>query len=172
MSQWNETSRGDKMKNLIRKAMVCSSALVLLLFLVTGVGFSQSKAVEEKGPDIRLGGISFLVRELPSTPSPLKMLEIHIEIFNKSRQTTAPPNSIKLVLVPKETKYPEGAPGAGFDPGQQETTISVPLSPGTGRILTFGFSLPEKIPESMTFEIQMNPPEGETKTVKWESGKN
>lgn len=160
------------MKNLIRKAMVCSSALVLLLFLVTGVGFSQSKAVEEKGPDIRLGGISFLVRELPSTPSPLKMLEIHIEIFNKSRQTTAPPNSIKLVLVPKETKYPEGAPGTRFDPGQQETTISVPLPPGTGRILTFGFSLAEKIPESMTFEIQMNPPEGETKTVKWESGKN
>jgi hypothetical protein len=172
MSQWNETSRGDKMKNLIRKAMVCSSALVLLLFLVTGVGFSQSKAVEEKGPDIRLGGISFLVRELPSTPSPLKMLEIHIEIFNKSRQTTAPPNSIKLVLVPKETKYPEGAPRTEFDPGQQETMVAVPLPPNTGRILTFGFSLPEKIPESMTFEIQMNPPEGETKTVKWESGKN
>jgi len=160
------------MNNLIRKATVCSSALVLLLFLVTGVGFSQSSAVEEKGPDIRLTGISFLVRELPSTPSPLKVLEIHIEIFNKSRQTTAPPNSIKLVLVAKETKYPEGAPGTEFDPGQQETMVAVPLPPNTGRILTFGFSLPEKIPESMTFEIQMNPPEGEKKTVMSESGKN
>lgn len=172
MSQWNETSRGDKMENLIRKAMVCSSALVLLLFLVTEVGFSQSKAVEEKGPDIRLEGISFLVRELPSTPSPLKMLEIHIEIFNKSRQTMAPPNSIKLVMVPKEIKYPEGVPVAGFNPAQEETTLTVPLPPNTGRIFIFGFSLPEKIPESMTFEIQINPPEGEKKTVTWGGGGN
>jgi hypothetical protein len=160
------------MYKLIGKAIVYSSVLIFLQLLVTGVGFSQSKAVEEKGPDIRLGEITFLFRELRSSPSPLKTLEIHIEIFNKSRQTTAPPNSVKLVLVPKETKYPEGALGTGFDPGQQETTISAPLPPATGRILTFGFSLPEKIPESMTFEIQMNPPEGETKTVTWESGKN
>jgi len=160
------------MAKLTRRAITYSSALILSLFLETGVLLSQPKVAEEKGPDIRLTGISFLVRELPSTPSPLKVLEIHIEIFNKSRQTTAPPNSIKLVLVPKETKYPEGAPGTEFDPGQQETMVAVPLPPNTGRILTFGFSLPEKIPESMTFEIQMNPPEGEKKTVMWESGKN
>jgi len=160
------------MNNLIRKAVVRSSPLVLLVFLVMGVGLFHSRAAEEKGPDIRLKGISFLVRELPSTPSPLKILEIHIEIYNKSRQATAPANSIKLVLVPIETKYPEGAPGTPFDPGQQETTIAVPLPPVTGRIMTFGFSLPEKIPESMTFEIQINPPEGEKKTAKWESGKN
>lgn len=160
------------MGKLIGKAIVYSSALIFLQCLLTGAGFSQPNAAEEKGPDIRLRGISFLVRELPSTPSPLKMLEIHIEIFNKSRQTTAPPNSIKLVLVAKEIKYPEGAPGTEFDPGQQETMVAVPLPPVTGRILTFGFSLPEKIPESMTFEIQMNPPEGEKKTVMWESGKN
>jgi len=160
------------MAKLTRRAITYSSALILSLFLETGVLLSQPKVAEEKGPDIRLTGISFLVRELPSTPSPLKVLEIHIEIFNKSRQTTAPPNSIKLVLVPKETKYPGGAPGTEFDPGQQETMVAVPLPPNTGRILTFGFSLPEKIPESMTFEIQMNPPEGEKKTVMWESGKN
>ena len=160
------------MAKLTRRAITYSSALILSLFLETGVLLSQPKVAEEKGPDIRLTGISFLVRELPSTPSPLKMLEIHIEIFNKSRQTTAPPNSIKLVLVAKETKYPERAPGTKFDPGQQETMVAVPLPPNTGRILTFGFSLPEKIPESMTFEIQMNPPEGEKKTVMWESGKN
>jgi hypothetical protein len=160
------------MRKWIGKAIIYSSALVFLQCLVTGAGFPQPKAVEESGPDIRLGEIRFQVRELPSTSSPLKMLEIHIEIFNRSRQTTAPPNSIKFVLVPIETKYPEGAPGTKFDPGQQETTISVPLPPGAGRIVTFGFSLLEKIPESMTFEIQMNPPEGETKTVTWESGKN
>ncbi len=160
------------MGKLIGKTIVCSSILIFLQLLVTGVGFSQSQAVEEKGPDIRMGEITFQVREPPSSPSPLKVLEIHIEIFNKSRQTTAPPNSIKLVLVPKETKYPEGTPGTVFGPGQQETTIPVPLPPVTGRIVTFGFSLPEKIPESMTFEIQVDPPEGEKKTVKWESGKN
>jgi hypothetical protein len=171
MSQWIETSRGNKMKNLIRKAMVCSSALVLLLFLVT-VGLSQSRAAEVKGPEISLTEISFLVRELPTTPSPLKILEIHVEIYNKSRQATAPANSIKLVLVPKETKYPEGTPRTEFDPGPQETTVNVLLPPVTGRIMTFGFSLPEKIPESITFEIQINPPEGEKKTATWKSGKN
>jgi hypothetical protein len=145
------------MNRLIRKAMTRSSAPVLLLFLVMGVGLFQSKAAEEKDPDIRFGEIRFQIREVASTPTSLKMLEIHIEIFNRSRQTTVPANSIKLVLVPKETKYPEGAPGPEFDPGQQETTISVPLAPVTGRILTFGFSLPEKIPESMTFEVQMPP---------------
>jgi len=160
------------MGKLAGKAVVYSFALIFLQCLVTGVGFSQSRAVEEKGPDIRLGGITFLVRELPSTPSPLRMLEIQIEIINKSRQTTAPPNSIKLVLLPKETKYPEGASGTEFNPGQQETTIAVPLPPNTGRIMTFGFSLPGKIPEFMTFEIQIDPPEGEKKTVTWESSKN
>jgi len=158
------------MAKLIGKSIVCLSALISLQCLVTGVGFSQSKAVEENGPDIRLGEIRFQVRELSSTPSPLKMLEIYVELFNRSRQTIAPPNSIKLVLVPTETKYPEGSPGAKFEPGQQETTISVPLPPAAGRILTFGFSLPEKIPESITFEIQINLPEGEKKTVTWESG--
>jgi hypothetical protein len=159
------------MNNLAKKAVIWSSATVLLLFLVT-IGLSQSKAAEEKGPEISLKGISFLIRELPSTPSSLKMLEIHIEIYNKSRQATAPANSIKLVLVPRETKYREEAPGTEFDPGQQETTISVPMPPASGFILTFGFSLPERIPESMTFEVQVDPPEGEKKTVTWESGKN
>jgi len=132
---------------------------------MTGVGFSQSKAVEENGPNIRFGEIRFQVRELASAPSLLRMLETHIEIFNRSRQATAPPNSIRLVLVPIEVRYPEGAPETKFDPGPQETTISVPLPPATGRVLTFGFSLPEKIPESISFEIQINPPEGEKKTV-------
>ena len=159
------------MNHLIRKAIIHPTALVLSLFLLT-VGLSQSRAAEVKGPEISLREISFLVRELPTTPSPLKILEIHVEIYNKSRQATAPANSIKLVLVPKETKYPEGTPKTEFDPGPQETTVTVLLPPVTGRIMTFGFSLPEKTPESMTFEIQINPPEGEKKTATWESSKN
>jgi len=160
------------MARLTGRAMTYSSALILSLFVGAGVVLSQSKAAEEKGPDIRLKAISFVVRELPSTPSPLKILEIHIEIFNKSRQTTAPPNSIKLVLLPKETKFSEEASGTEFNPGQQETTIAAPLPPNTGQIMTFGFSLPEKIPKSVTFEIQIDPPEGEKKTATWESAKN
>ena len=159
------------MNHLTKKAIIRSTVALLLLFLVTG-GLFQSRAAEEKGPEISVKEISFLVRELPSTPSPLKILEIHVEIYNKSRQATAPANSIKLVLVPKETKYPEGTPRTEFDPGPQETTVNVLLPPVTGRIMTFGFSLPEKIPESITFEIQINPPEGEKKTATWKSGEN
>jgi hypothetical protein len=160
------------MAKLTRGAFTYSFALILSLFLGTGVVLSQPKVAEEKGPDIRLGEITFQVREFESTPSPLKMLEIRIEIFNKSRQTTAPPHSIKLVMVPREIRYPEGVPVPGFNPTQEETMLTVPLLPNTGRIFTFGFSLPEKIPESITFEIQMNPPEGEKKTVKWEGSGN
>jgi hypothetical protein len=156
------------MPRLTGRAITYSSALIFSLFVGVGILLSQSKAAEEKGPDISLKGIRFQVRELPSTPSPLKILEIQVEIFNKSRQTTAPSNSIKLVLVPIETKYQEGSPETEFNPGQQETTIAVPLPPNTGRIVTFGFSLPEKIPKSVTFEIQIDPPEGQKKTATWE----
>ena len=100
------------------------------------------------------------------------MLEVHIEILNKSRRITAPPDSIKVVVVPKEIKYPEGASATEFSPTQEETMLTVPLPPNTGRILIFGFALPEKKPESITFEIQVNPPDGEKKTVKWEGSGN
>ncbi len=156
------------MNKRIGKAIVYASALIFLQCLATGAGFSQPNPAEESSLDIELREIRFQVREVSSTPSPVKMLEINIEIFNRSQKATASPNSIKLVLVPMETKYPEGTPETKFVPGQQETLISVPLPPRTGRIVTFGFSLPEKIPESMTFEIQLNPPEGEKKTATWQ----
>jgi hypothetical protein len=155
------------MRKWIGEVIIFLSALIFLQCLA-GMGLFQSNAAEEKGPDIRLKEISFLIREVPSTPSPLKILEIHIEIYNQSRRATAPAGSIKLVLVPKEIKYPEGASRTEFSPGQQETTIAVPLPPVTGRILTFGFSLPKEIPESVTFEAQINPPEGEIKTATWQ----
>jgi hypothetical protein len=159
------------MNHLTSKTILGSTVLVLLLLLATG-NLSQSSAAEEKGPEIIVKGVTFLVREIPSTPSPLKILETHIEVYNKSREATAPANSIKLVLVPIESKYAEGETASKFDPGVQETTMTVPLPPVTGRIMTFGFSLPEKLPESMTFEIQINPPAGEKKTATWKSGKN
>lgn len=154
---------------MIKKIIFYSSLLALLLFQTTGVAFSQPKAVEEKA-DIRFGKITFQTREFESATLPLKMLEVQIEVLNKNRRITAPPNSIRVVVVPKEIKYPEGTPAAEFHPAQEETTVTVPLPPNTGRMVIFGFSLPEKKPESITFEVQINPPDGENSMVKWESG--
>jgi len=146
-----------------------SSVLFLLLFQAAGVTFSQPKAVEEK-VDIRFGKITFQTREFESATPPLRMLEVQVEILNRSRRITAPSNSIRVVVVPKEIKFPGGTSGVEFNPTQEEITIPVSLAPSTGRMVIFGFSLPEKKPESITFEVQMNPPGGENSLVKWESG--
>jgi hypothetical protein len=156
------------MAKISQKTFSYGSILFFLLFLILSEGNAQKKPGEEKGPDIKLGAVAFLVRDLESTPSPLKMLEIHIEVFNKSRRIPAPPNSISVIVVPKEIKYPESASGSEFTPPQGEAALNVPLPPNAGRVLIIGFQLPEKKPESITFEIQVNPPEGEKKTVKWE----
>ncbi len=156
------------MAKLLTRTLIYSSVLfLLLLFQVTGVLLSQPMAFEEKAPDIRLGEVTFGVKEFQSAPSSLRMLEIQIEVLNRSRSSTAPENSIKVVAVPKEIKYPGGVPFPGFNPTQEETTLTVPLPPSTGRILIIGFPLPETKPEAITFEIQVNPPEGEKKTVTW-----
>jgi hypothetical protein len=156
------------MAKILKKITLYLSVVVFSFFLVTEEVCPQPKAVVEKGPDIRLGEVTFLVRDFESTTPPLKMLEIHVEILNKSRRIAAPPNSIRAVVVPKEIKYPEGASATEFNLTQEETTLTIPLPPNTGRILIFGSQLPEKKPESITFEIQINPPDGEKKTVKWE----
>jgi hypothetical protein len=129
---------------------------------------SQSATEEEETPKIRLGEITFLVREFQTTSSQIRMLEIQIEVFNRSRTSPVPPNSIKVVVTPKETKFPEGTAGTEFPPTPQEVTLDLPLPPSTGRVLIIGFSLLETKPESITFEVQVNPPDGEKKTVTWE----
>jgi hypothetical protein len=156
------------MGKLIKKTIIYSSVLIFLLSLGTGVVFPQPKAKVEKGPEIRLGEVTFFVREFESTLSPLKMLEVHVEIFNRSQRSVAPPNSINVVVAPKEIKYPEGSSVAEFNPTQEEMTLTISLPPNTGRIFIIGLQLPEKKPESITFEVQINPPDGEKKTVKWE----
>ena len=160
------------MDKISRKTFFYFSIPFFSLFLVLGEVYSQPMPGEEKGPEIRLGAVTFLVREFESTPSPMQMLEIHIEIFNSSRKIPAPPNSINVIVVPKEIKYPESASGSEFSLPREEVALTVPLSPNTGRILIIGLQLPEKRPESITFEIQVNPPDGEKKTVKWEGGGN
>ena len=156
----------------LRKSVIYLSVLIFLLSLATGIILSQLRAEEEKEPKIRLGEITFSLREFQSAPSPLRILEIHIEVFNRSRTSTAPPHSIKVVVTQKEAKFPEGTPVTEFASSPQEVTLDLPLPPSTGRILIIGFSLPETKPESITFEIQVNPPDGEKKTVKWEGSGN
>ena len=156
------------MRKLIRKTIIYSSILIFLLFLATVVVLSQPKAVVEQGPDIRLGETHFQVRELGSPPSQVKMLEIQIEVLNRSTRSTAPPNSIKVLVIPKEVKFSEGTPVTEFALNPEEVTLNLPLPPSTGRVLIIGYSLLEAKPESITFEVQINPPDGEKKTVKWE----
>jgi hypothetical protein len=157
------------MAKFMKRTLIYSSVLfLLLLFQVTWVVLSEPVAVEEKGPEIRLGEVTFGLREFQSAPSSLRILEIQIEVLNRSRSSIAPENSIKVVAIPKEIKYAGGASVPGYIPTQEETTLTVPLPPSTGRILIIGFPLPETKPESITFEIQINPPNGEKQTVKWE----
>jgi hypothetical protein len=156
----------------IRKNIIYLPVLIFLPFLATGIILSQLGAEEEKGPEIRLGEITFSLREFESTPSQLRVIEIHIEVFNRSRTSTAPPNSIKVVVAQKEAKFPEGTSVTEFASSPQEVTFGLPLPPSTGRVFIIGFSLLEAKPESITFEVQVNPPDGEKKTVKWEGRGN
>ena len=158
----------NKVCGMVGKIILYLSVLSLLLFQTAGVAFSQPKVVEEKA-DIRFGKITFQTREFESATLPLRMLEVQVEILNKSGRITAPSNSIRVVVVPKEIKFPEGTSGVEFNPTQEEITVPVSLSPNTGRMVIFGFSLPEKKPESITFEVQINPPGGENSIIKWES---
>jgi hypothetical protein len=133
-----------------KKTIFCLTILISLFFLEVGAGLSQPASIGEKGPEIRLGEVTIKIREFDSTP-PLKILELQIEILNRSQQSVAPPNSIKVVVTPKE-----------------ETTLSLPLPPRTGRVMIIGYPFQTESPESITFEVQINPPEGEKKIVTWE----
>ena len=152
------------------KIAILSLSIHLFLFsLGMEVALSQTKPkMEEKGPQIHLGEVTFQVREIEPAPSSIKMLEVHIEVLNRSRQSTAPANSIKVIAVPKDVKFSIATPVSEFNPTSEEITLNFPLPPREGRVVIFGLSLPEKTPESILFEIQINPPGGEKKTVKWE----
>ena len=156
------------MANIPKKIALYLFVVVFSSFLVTGEVFPQPKPKVERGPEIRLGEIRFQTREAGSPPSQPRMLEIQIELINRSRTSPAPPNSIKVVVTPKEVKFSEGTPVTEFALNPEEVILNLPLPPSTGRVLIFGFSLPEAKPESITFEVQVNPPDGEKKTVKWE----
>jgi hypothetical protein len=168
-SSHNEWEIMDKR---LKRIVIYAFISIFLLSLGMGEVFPQPKPKVERGPEIGLGEIRFQTRELGSPPSQPRMLEIQIEILNRSIGSTAPPNSIKVVAIPKEVKFPEGTPVTEFALNPEEVTLNLPLPPSTGRVLIIGYSLLETKPESITFEIQMNPPDGEKKTVKWEGSEN
>jgi hypothetical protein len=68
----------------------------------------------------------------------------------------------------KEVSFADQKPAEEFSPSPQEVSLSISLPPLTGRVLIFGFPIPREKVEFITFEVQVNPPDGENKTVKWE----
>jgi len=157
---------------MLKRIIIYAFVSIFFLFLGVREVLPQPKAKVEKGPEIRLGEIRFQTREIESTPSQPRMLEIQIEVINRSRTSAAPPNSIKVLVTPKEVKFSEGTPVTEFALNPEEVTLSFPLPRSTGRMLIIGYSLLETKPESITFEVQVNPPDGEKKTVKWEGSEN
>jgi len=150
-----------------KKTILYLTILIPLFLLGMKEGFSQSLSQEEKEPRIGIRNVTFQIREIESTSFPLKMLELHIEILNRSHRLLAPPNSIKVAVVPRETKYKDTnvVPEMAFFP--EELTLNTPLPPQTGCVMLIGFSMPDEKLDSITFEVQINPPEGEKKTVTW-----
>jgi len=153
-----------KMDKTRRTAFFRLLLLISLIGMTFGEALSQP-ASEEKEPQIRLGKVSFLTREIQSTSSILNVLEVHVELFNQSQKIAAPPDSIKLLITPKEVKFSGETPSGGFTLSPEETILSLPLSPRAGRVMMLGFLVPKMNLDSITFEIQVNPPEGEKKTA-------
>ncbi|MBM4278902.1 MAG: hypothetical protein FJ130_13650 [Deltaproteobacteria bacterium] len=80
------------------KKMTVAFLFFLTLLFFIGQGRTLSQPVSKETPIIKLGEITFRVREIESSPSPLKILEIYTELLNRSRTATAPANSIKAVV--------------------------------------------------------------------------
>ena len=154
------------MKRLNCKNLLWGLALMVSLFSIgTGEVFSQRLSREE-APQVTLGDVAFKLRELEATP-PVRILEVHIEILNQGRQSTAPPKSIKVAVTPKEAESPTSSSTTKFNLTPEETTLEFPLPPRTRRTIVFGYSLQTDSPDSIDFEVQINPPEGEKKAVTW-----
>lgn len=149
------------MKKVRRIIFFCLSFLIFLFPLVVGEALSQPFSKGEDTPQIRLGNITFHLREIESTPSPLSFLDVQIEVFNRSQEMTAPPNSIRVVVSFKELKYSSSMVSEEYSPPPQEAMVNSPLSPGSGRVLIIGFLMPKERVDWITFEVQINPPEGE-----------
>ena len=149
----------------------CAKIVGLFLILFCSIdfqgreGFSQTAVQSGPDPVVKMGEIAFKVKEYPAAPSPLKMLEIQIEIINPSPKTTVPPNTVKVAVVLREALFPSSGTRNTFNPPPEEATLTMPMPPGAVRFVIIGFSLSQVKPESVSFEVQINPPDGEKKTA-------
>ena len=72
------------------------------------------------------------------------------------------------MVAPKEINFSSELKD-GFSLTTEEATLTAPISPGGSRLLIIGFQIPRERLESIVFEVQINPPDGEKKIVKWEN---
>ena len=148
------------------RMLVC---LIILFFSSisywTLEGYPQTSETVEKKHSIRIGTIGFQIREIEATPSPLRILEVQVQILNRSQKETVPPNAIKVTVVPKEIMFVPSAPPIEFAPHPGEVMLTHSLPPSTGRVIIVGFPVPKENLQTITFEVQVNPPEGEKKTA-------
>jgi len=154
------------MKNLLKKTIAVLSIGILIVLIGVDEGLPQPPPKEE-GAQGTLGNITFYIREIEAKPSPLAILEVQVEIINRSRRSNVLPNSVKAMVAPKEIEL-SSEQKDGFSLSMEEATLTAPISPGGSRLLIIGFQIPRERLESIVFEVQINPPDGEKKIVKWE----
>ena len=148
----------------LRKIIPCFLFLLSIAFSAPEA-HSQVPGTGERALPVQIGTIVFQVREYEASPSPIQVLEVQIEIFNRSQKVTVPPNTVKVVAAPKEIKFPPSGPANPFAPPPEEVMLTYPLPPMAVRVMIVGFPVPKEKPESISFEVQINPPEGEKKTA-------
>jgi hypothetical protein len=156
--------RRKKMRGTSKIIGLCL-ALLFVYGLEEQTGFSQPSQKLDKDPLVEVGRIDFRLKEVQATPSPIQMLEIQIEIINPNPKETVPPNSIKVIAIPKEIRFSSESAAGPFTLPPEEVALNSPLPPKAVRIMIMGFSLPPEKPESISFEVQVNPPGGEKRTA-------
>jgi len=145
--------------------------IVLGLFFLCSINltgeetYSQTSINTKKELPVKMGAIEFRIREFEATPTPIRMLEIHVEVVSQSEQMTIPPNAIRIVVIPKEIQFSSPGPTGDFTPAPGEVTLTFPLPPKGIHIGIIGFSIPREKLQAISFEIQINPPEGEKRNA-------
>jgi len=139
---------------------VLFSILFLNFLFFPGIGEVLAQPVAQ----IKMEGIDFRVRDIESS---VKLLEIQVRIVNASKGLTAPSDSIRLVVAAKEVRFLNPTAQHQGNLPLETMTLNVPLPPGATRVMVIALSLPEERIESITFEVQINPPEGEKRMVTW-----
>ncbi|MFB3887264.1 MAG: hypothetical protein ACE144_18725 [Thermodesulfobacteriota bacterium] len=154
---------------MFTKSILYVVTLMLLFFPGVREGLSQPSSPVGKAPEIALGEVIVKIREFESPSSLLKILELQIEVLNQSPQSVVPPNSIKVSVTPKEIKFAATGPASELTLTPEEATLGLPLLPKAGRVMIIGYPFQTENPQSITFEVQLNPPDGEKKIVTWEN---